>query len=248
MSRSRRMPPVERRHPALGMAVCGLLAACTDGPGLPAARGAGSGSVAAAAGGEPAAGRAGAGGRGGAAAARPGGTPRHRLVGGVRRSEARCPDPGRARGEQGPADRGAAGRAVQRPVAGGAGRGRAAGRRPGTAHPRRGQPEPLHPAGRRRLPGRQRLRDRRRCHLGDRLLGPGAPCQRIGACRPDGDGGGQAGAGPEPGGQRRLHVRDARSASTASSSCIGSPPPAATNRCSFSARSSRAAASASSRT
>ena len=85
--------------------------------------------------------------------------------------------------------------------------GRAAGRRPWAAQPRRGQPEPLHPAGRRRLPGGQRLRDRRRRHLGDRLLGPGAPCQRIGARRSDGDRGGSAGAGPEPGGQRRLDVR-----------------------------------------
>ena len=32
MSRSRRMQPVERRLPALGLAVCGLLAACTMGP------------------------------------------------------------------------------------------------------------------------------------------------------------------------------------------------------------------------
>ena len=32
MSRLRRMPPVERRLPALGLAVCGLLAACTMGP------------------------------------------------------------------------------------------------------------------------------------------------------------------------------------------------------------------------
>ena len=32
MSRSRRMPSVERPHPALGLVVCGLLAACTMGP------------------------------------------------------------------------------------------------------------------------------------------------------------------------------------------------------------------------
>ena len=32
MSRSRRTLPVGRRHAALGLAVCGLLAACTMGP------------------------------------------------------------------------------------------------------------------------------------------------------------------------------------------------------------------------